>query len=147
MYLETVDSAISKPSFSSSPWMRGAPLILLAHSSNEFPQLTVDFGPARLTARFPAPIGPKPGSMPAQNCVRLNNPGHNEQAWPSPSHPHQQRSVTPTQPQTMRCPPQGNIELMSQEEILDFKPSARPEQVDDKLPKQMEDGKHRGIMR
>ena len=25
MYLETVDSAISKPSFSSSPWMRGAP--------------------------------------------------------------------------------------------------------------------------
>ena len=25
MYLETVDSAISKPSFSNSPWMRGAP--------------------------------------------------------------------------------------------------------------------------
>ena len=25
MYLETVDSAISNPSFSSSPWMRGAP--------------------------------------------------------------------------------------------------------------------------
>jgi hypothetical protein len=25
MYLETVDSAISKPSFRSSPWMRGAP--------------------------------------------------------------------------------------------------------------------------
>jgi hypothetical protein len=42
---------------------------------------------------------------------------------------------------------QGNIELMSQEEILHFKPSARPEQVDDKLPKQMEDGKHRRIMR
>jgi len=44
-------------------------------------------------------------------------------------------------------PAQGNIELMSQEEILHFKPSARPEQVDDKLPKQMEDGKHRRIMR
>jgi hypothetical protein len=25
MYLETVDSAIWKPSFSNSPWMRGAP--------------------------------------------------------------------------------------------------------------------------
>ncbi|HEV2715638.1 MAG TPA: hypothetical protein VGU64_10275, partial [Terriglobales bacterium] len=47
----------------------------------------------------------------------------------------------------MRCPPQGNIELMSQEEILDFKPSARPELVDDKLPKQIEDGKHCRIMR
>jgi hypothetical protein len=36
---------------------------------------------------------------------------------------------------------------MSEKEILDFKPSARPEQVDDKLPKQTEDGKHRRIMR
>jgi hypothetical protein len=35
--------------------------------------------------------------------------------------------------------PQSNIELMSQEEILDFKPSPQPEQVDDSRPKQMED--------
>ena len=32
---------------------------------------------------------------------------------------------------------------MSQEEILDFKPPPRPEQVDDSRPKQMEDDKHR----
>jgi hypothetical protein len=41
------------------------------------------------------------------------------------------------QPQTVRCTPQGNIELMTKIEILDFKPAPRLEQVGDKRPKQM----------
>jgi hypothetical protein len=41
------------------------------------------------------------------------------------------------------CAPQGNIELMPKKEVLDFKLAPRPEQVDDKRPKQMEDRKHR----
>jgi hypothetical protein len=41
------------------------------------------------------------------------------------------------------CTPEGNIELMPKKEVLDFKPAPRPEQVDDKRPKQMEDRKHR----
>jgi len=32
---------------------------------------------------------------------------------------------------------------MPEKEVLDFKPASRPEQVDDKRPKQMEDRKHR----
>jgi hypothetical protein len=32
---------------------------------------------------------------------------------------------------------------MPKKEVLDFKPAPRPEQVDDKHPKQMEDRKHR----
>jgi hypothetical protein len=43
----------------------------------------------------------------------------------------------------VRCTPQGNIELMTKKEILDFKPAPRLEQVGDKRPKQMEDRKHR----
>jgi hypothetical protein len=43
----------------------------------------------------------------------------------------------------MRRTPQGNIELMPKKEILDFKPAPRLEQIGDKRPKQMEDGKHR----
>jgi hypothetical protein len=39
--------------------------------------------------------------------------------------------------------PQGNIELMTKIEILDFKPAPRLEQVGDKRRKQMEDRKHR----
>ena len=82
--------------------------------------------------------------MPAQDRVGLNDAGQTEQAWPEPSHPYQQCPVTPTQPQTVRCTPQGNIELMTKKEILDFKPAPRLEQVGDKRPKQMEHGKHRG---
>jgi hypothetical protein len=91
MYLETVDSAISNPSFSSSPmYARGAPQwVFLVHPPNELAQLTANSGPAWSAVRFPAPIGPKPRSMPPQDRVRLNDAGQTEQAWPEPSHPYQ----------------------------------------------------------
>jgi hypothetical protein len=61
--------------------------VLLAHPLDEFAQLTVNSVPAWPTARFPAPIGPKPCSMPPQDRVRLNDAGQTEQAWPEPGHP------------------------------------------------------------
>jgi hypothetical protein len=81
--------------------------------------------------------------MPPQNRVGLNDAGQTEQAGPEPSHPHQQCPVTPAKPQTVRCTPQGNIKLMSEKEVLNFKPPPRPKQVSDKRPKQPEDRKHR----
>src|SRR5262249_51871568 len=46
---------------------RGAPQwVLLAHPLDEFAQLTANSGPSWPSARFPAPIRPKPGPMPAQ---------------------------------------------------------------------------------
>jgi hypothetical protein len=81
--------------------------------------------------------------MPAQDRVGMNDAGQTEQAWPEPSHPYQQCPVTPTQPQTARCTPKGNVELMPKKEIFDFKPAPRLEQVGEKHPKQMEHGKHR----
>jgi hypothetical protein len=79
----------------------------------------------------------------AESRVGLNDAGQTEQAWPEPSHPCQQCPVTPTQPQTVRCTPQGNVELMPKKEILDFKPAPRLEQIGDKRPKQIKH-KHRG---
>src|SRR5262245_3482678 len=123
---------------------RSAPQwVLLAHLSDEFAQLKANSRPPWLSTRFPTPIGSKPCSMPPQNRVRLNDAGQNQQAWPEPRHPYQQRPVTPTQSQMVRCAPQCNIELMPKKEVLDFKPARRLEQVGDKCPKQMEDGKHR----
>jgi hypothetical protein len=81
--------------------------------------------------------------MPPQDRVGLDGAGQTEQAWPEPSHPYQERPVTPTQPQTVWRPPQGNIELVSEKKVLDFKLAPRLEQAGDKRPKQMEDGKHR----
>ena len=42
---------------------------------------------------------------------------------PKPRHPRQQCPVATMQPQTLRRLPQGDIELMSKEEILDSKPT------------------------
>jgi hypothetical protein len=77
--------------------------------------------------------------MPPQDRVGLNHAGQTQQAWPEPSHPDQQCTVTPPKPQAVRCTPQGNIELMSEKEVLDFKPLPRPKQVSEKRPKQPED--------
>ena len=80
--------------------------------------------------------------MPPQDRVRLNDAGQTEHAWPEPSHPYQQRPLTTAKLQTVRCTPQGNIELMPDKEVLDFKPAPRPEKVSDKRPKQLEYRKH-----
>jgi hypothetical protein len=45
--------------------------------------------------------------------------------------------------QTVQGTPQGNIELMTQKEVLDFKLAPRLERGGDECPKQMKDGKHR----
>jgi hypothetical protein len=42
-----------------------------------------------------------------------------------------------------RCTPQGNIELVPEKEVLDFKLAPRLEQVGDKRPKQLKECKHR----
>src|SRR5947209_15225078 len=63
--------------------------VLLAHPLDEFAQLTANSGPSWPTPRFPAPIGPKPRTMPPQDRVRLNDAGQTEQTWPEPGHQNQ----------------------------------------------------------
>jgi hypothetical protein len=63
--------------------------VLLAHPLDEFAQLTANSGPSWPTPRFPAPIGPKPRTMPPQDRVRLNDAGQTEQTWPEPDHQNQ----------------------------------------------------------
>jgi hypothetical protein len=81
--------------------------------------------------------------MPPQDGGRLNNSGQTDQARPYSSHPNQQGTVTCPQPETLRGPPQGDVELMTQKEILDFKPVLRVEQIGYKRCKQVDDRKHR----
>jgi len=81
--------------------------------------------------------------MPPQDRLRPDDAGQTEQAWPEPSHPYQQRPVTPAKRQAVRYPFEGDIELMPEKEVLDFKPASRPEQVSDKRPEQLEYRKHR----
>src|SRR5262245_23108024 len=49
----------------------------------------------------------------------------------------------PRSRRALRRSPQGNIELMTQKEVLNFKRASRLEQIRDKCPKQVDDRKHR----
>src|SRR5260370_35061396 len=63
MYLAALDCATSNPSLSSSPWMRGAPL-LHAHPTDQRAQLRFDLRSPSLWARLPTPVAAKAGPVP-----------------------------------------------------------------------------------
>jgi hypothetical protein len=105
--------------------------------------LTVNSGPPRPTARFPPPICQKPRPMPPQDRARLNDARQTQQAGPEPSHQRDQGPVASTQLRPLRRPPEGNVQLMPKEEILDFAPASRLEQSGDERRQQMEGGEHR----
>src|SRR5262245_55398895 len=46
-------------------------------------------------------------------------------------HPYQQRAISAKESKTGWYPPQSDVELMTQKQILGFKPAPRLEQVDD----------------
>jgi hypothetical protein len=79
--------------------------------------------------------------MPSQDSVRLNGARQTQQARPEPGHPHHQCSVAPTQLQTVRRASQGDIELMSERQVLYLKPALRLELGGEKRADQLEEGK------
>jgi hypothetical protein len=75
--------------------------------------------------------------------VLVNNSGQTDQARPHSGHPNHQDSVTCRQPETSRGPPQGDVDVMTQKEVLDFKPATRLEPIGYRRCKQVDDRKHR----
>jgi hypothetical protein len=47
------------------------------------------------------------------------------------------------QPQTRRRPPQGDVELMTEKQVLGFEPASRLEHGGDEHSERMQDHKHR----
>ena len=80
--------------------------------------------------------------MPPQDSGWLNNSAQAEQARPHSGHPNHQGTVTCTKPETLRASPQGDVELMTQEKVLNFKPAGWLEQIGYKRCKQAHDRKH-----
>jgi hypothetical protein len=81
--------------------------------------------------------------MPPHDGGGLHNSSQSQQVWPAPHHPDYQDPVTPPQPHTFRRSSQDNAQLMTQKEVLKFKPASRLEQIGDKSSKQVDDRKHR----
>src|SRR5262249_15216921 len=119
------------------------PWVFPAHSSDKIAQLASDLWPSCPLPRFPAPERRETRTMPAKDGLRLNDMRRTEQAWPEPGQPHYQGPVTAAQWEARRRTPQGDAELMAKEQVLDFKPARRLEEVDDKYCKRMQGREHR----
>src|SRR3974390_2433214 len=72
-----------------------------------------------------------PPSDAAENRVRFYHLNYASKVRPQPYQSSQYRTVDTTQAQSSRRLPQGNAELVAQEEILDHKPTMGLEQVRD----------------
>jgi hypothetical protein len=104
---------------------------------------TIDLRPRCPISRFPTPKHLEASTMPPKDRLRLNQLGCTEQVRPEPRHPYQQSAVNAVQSKTRRRPPQSNIELMTEKQILGFKPTPRLEHISDEHSECVQDRKHR----
>ena len=86
-------------------------------------QAPIDLRPPCPLSRFPAPERLEARAVPAKDGLRLDDLCRTEQARPEPGHPYQQRPVTAAQSRTRRRAPQGDAELMTEKQVLGFKPA------------------------
>jgi hypothetical protein len=118
------------------------PWVFLAHPSDEIAQLSIDLWPPCPLPRFPTPERSEARTMPPKDGLRLNDLRRTEQARPELGHPDQQGPVTAAQPKARRRTPQGDAELMAEEQLLDFKPARRLEEVNDEHCERMQEREH-----
>jgi len=81
--------------------------------------------------------------MPPQDGGELHNSSHTQQAWPELRHSDHQGTVTCPKPETLWGSPQGDVELMAEKKVFDFKPARGLEQIGYEGCKQVDDRKHR----
>jgi len=121
-----------------------APLrVFPADPLDEISQATIDLRAPCPLLGFPAPeklSSPRDateGSSPAER------PGPHRSGSARAGSAIQQRPVTAAWSEARRCLPQSDVELMTEKQVLSFKPASRLEYVGDEHHEQVQDRKHR----
>ena len=105
-----------------------APLrVFPAHPLDEITQPAIDLWPPCPISGFPTPERFKASPMPPQDGLRLNQLSHAQQARPESGYTDEQGMVPAAKSKTRWSLPQSNGELMTEKQILSFKPGPRPE--------------------
>src|SRR5450756_715174 len=129
MYLATLDCAISNPSLSSSPWMRGAPpkLIFDAHPPDQYAQLRVDLRSPSLWARLPTPVAAKAGPVPTHECLRPDDCENLQDRRKPAIELDKEPAIMVREPDATMQPTPHDNQLMSKQRVLSLKPQLRLE--------------------
>jgi hypothetical protein len=117
--------------------------VFSAHPLDQIPQAAIDLWPPYPISGFPTPERFKASAMPSQDGLRLNHLGRTKKARPEPSHPYEQRAITASKAKARWRLPQSDVELMTEKQILSFKPALRLELVGYKHSERVQDCNHR----
>jgi hypothetical protein len=93
-----------------------------AHPLDKIPQAAIDLWPPYPVSGLTTPEHFEASAMPPQDGLRLNYLSHGQQARPEPGHGDEQGTVTAAKSKTRWSLPQSNGELMTEKQILSFKP-------------------------
>ena len=91
----------------------GAPeRVRAAHLANERAQLSRDLRSANMVARPPAPIRPKPSTVPANDRFRPDNRNRAQDGGKPVIKPNKQKTIGIVEMRSLRCPPAKHIDLL-----------------------------------
>src|SRR5450631_3296963 len=128
MYLATLDCAISNPSLSSSPWMRGAPqsgFSTLIRRINKRSSVSICGRPP--WARLPTPVAAKAGSVPTHERLGPDDCENLQDRRKPAIELDKEPAIMVREPDATRQPTPHDIQLMSKHRVLSFKPQLRLE--------------------
>ena len=97
-------------------------LSISAHPLDRFTPFVIDRWAAQALARFPAPLPPKSGAVPAHEGFRANKDERWEDRWKQVAEPDEEGSITIGQLDATRQLAAQHDQLLSQRYILRFKP-------------------------
>ena len=128
MYFATVVCPTSMPSMRISPWIRGAPQrgFAMLTVSNELTYLQGCLRSATACSRFPAPIGPEAGAMPADHRFRFEDFQSFQHARSQTIQSRKHQAVNAIEGHSLRRLATEHIELVSKNQDFRLKPCSRP---------------------
>src|SRR6266480_2381781 len=121
MYFATLDWATSKPSLSSSPWMRGAPHNGFSALICRINAVRGDPRSASKRARFPTPVPAEAGSMPTDKGLRPDDRDGLQDRWKPSIQVDQEHAIPVREVDTTTRFPLQHDRLMSERRVLCLK--------------------------
>ena len=98
-----------------------------AHLANERAQLSRDLRSANTVARSPAPIRPKPSTVPANDRLRPDNRNRAKDGGKPAIEPNKQKTIGIVEVRSLRRPPAKHIDLLPQDQVFRFQRCSRLE--------------------